>query len=182
MHENGKRDCMNRCILGLDKALSIFGKALVGVLACGVIISVILRYVFSIAFVSSEELLTMVFVATTFFGAALGLRENEHIAVNSFTDKMPEKAKRVCSILAQVFIIIVSVFMIYFSIRMIQKVGKVPSPATRIPRGFYYGLMPVSFVITIFYAIVNILKLYVPIAEPVKGYKEDFELGLEGEA
>ena len=170
---------MNKFILGLDKVLSMLGKALVAILASGVIISVILRYVFSIAFVSSEELLTMVFVATTFFGAALGLREGEHIAVNNFTAIMPDKLKKFCNVLAEVFIIIVSAVMIYFSIRMIQKVGKVTSPATGIARGYYYSLMPISFVITIFYAVVNILKLYIHIDEPIKGYKEDFELGLE---
>jgi len=170
---------MNKFILGVDKVLSILGKTLVAVLACGVIISVILRYVFSIAFVSSEELLTMVFVATTFFGAALGLREGEHIAVNNFTAKMPDKLKKLCNILVQVFIIIVSVVMIYYSIRMIQKVGRVTSPATGIARGYYYSIIPISFVITIFYAIVNILKLYIHIDEPLKGYKEDFELGIE---
>jgi len=176
---------MNKFILGVDKVLSILGKALVAVLASGVIISVILRYLFSIAFVSSEELLTMVFVATTFFGAALGLREGEHIAVNNFTAMMPDKLKKLCNILVQVFIIILSVVMIYYSIRIIRKVGGVPSPATGIARGFYYSLMPISFVITIFYAVVNILKLYIHIDEPVKGYKEDFELGMkimEGEA
>ena len=176
---------MNKFILGVDKVLSIFGKALVGILAVGIIISVILRYVFSIAFVSSEELLTMVFVATTFFGAALGLRENEHIAVNNFTAMMSDKMKKLCSLLVQVIIIVVSFFMIYYSIRMIQKVGKVPSVATGIPRGYYYGMMPVSFVITIFYALVNIAKLYLPIADPIKGYKDDFELEMvtiEGDA
>ncbi len=176
---------MNTFILGVDKTLSILGKVLVAILASGVIISVILRYVFSIAFVSSEELLTMVFVATTFFGAALGLREGEHIAVNNFTAMMGDRLKRVCSLLTEIVIIIVSAVMIYYSIRMIQKVGKVPSPATGIARGYYYSLMPISFVVTIFYALVNILKLYMHIEEPVKGYKDDFELGmevLEGEA
>jgi TRAP-type C4-dicarboxylate transport system permease small subunit len=170
---------MNRFILGLDKVLSILGKALVGLLAGGIIVSVILRYVFSIAFVSSEELLTMVFVATTFFGAALGLREGEHIAVTSFVSMMPEKLKKVCAILAQAFIIIVSCVMIYYSIRIIRKVGGIPSPATGIRRGIFYSYMPVTFAITIFYSIVNILKLFVHIDDPVKGYKEDFELGME---
>ena len=170
---------MNKFILGLDNVLSILGKALVAILASGVIISVILRYVFSIAFVSSEELLTMVFVATTFFGAALGLREGEHIAVNNFTAMMGERMKRVCAILVEVFIIIVSVVMIIYSMRMIQKVGGVISPATGIARGYYYILMPISFVITIFYAVVNILKLYMHIDDPIKGYKDDFELDME---
>ena len=170
---------MNKIILGIDKLLSIFGKVLVAILACGVIVSVILRYVFSISFVSSEELLTMVFVATTFFGAALGLRENEHIAVTNFTEKMPGRARKFCSIIGQLVIIFVAIVMIYYSFRMIAKVGEVPSPATKIPRGYYYAIMPISFVITIFYALVNIAKHFVPIVDPIKGYKEDFELDQE---
>lgn len=63
---------MKKLILGIDRFLSVVGIALTAILAAGVIISVILRYVFSIAFVQSEELLTMVFVATTFFGPLLG--------------------------------------------------------------------------------------------------------------
>ncbi len=86
---------MKKLILGIDRFLSVVGIALTAILAAGVIISVILRYVFSIAFVQSEELLTMVFVATTFFGAALGLRESEHIAVSNFVSAMPAKPRKV---------------------------------------------------------------------------------------
>ncbi len=175
---------MKKFIMGVDKFLSVFGIALSAVLAAGVIISVLLRYVFSIAFVSSEELLTMVFVATTFFGAALGLREQEHIAITNFVSAMPAKPKKICTIVAQGIIIIVSIAMIYYSYRMIMKVGKVPSPATGIPRGYYYAIIPISFLFTIFYGVLNILKEFIEIPEPEKGYKEDFELGFanaEGE-
>ncbi|MCK7482867.1 MAG: TRAP transporter small permease subunit [Candidatus Moduliflexus flocculans] len=54
----------------------------VGLRAAGVIISVFLRCVFGVSFAWAEELMTMVFIATTFFGAALGLREGEHIAIS----------------------------------------------------------------------------------------------------
>ncbi|MBZ4673987.1 MAG: TRAP-type C4-dicarboxylate transport system, small permease component [Spirochaeta sp.] len=169
---------MKKLILGIDRFLSVVGIALTAILATGVIISVILRYVFSIAFVQSEELLTMVFVATTFFGAALGLRESEHIAVSNFVSAMPAKPRKVFAVIGQVVIIVVSLVMIYYSYRMIMKVGKVPSPATGIPRGYYYAMIPISFLFTIFYAVVNILKEFIDIPEPVKGYKDDYELGL----
>lgn len=175
---------MKKLIMGIDKFLSVFGIALCAILTAGVIISVILRYVFSIAFVWSEELLTIVFVATTFFGAALGLREQEHIAITNFVSVMPAKSKKICSIIDQGIIILVSLAMIYYSYRMIMKVGNVPSPATGIPRGYYYAIIPISFLFTIFYGVVNILKEFVDIPEPEKWYKEDFELGFadtEGE-
>ena len=169
---------MKKLILGIDRFLSVVGIALTAILATGVIISVILRYVFSIAFVQSEELLTMVFVATTFFGAALGLRESEHIAVSNFVSAMPAKPRKVFAIIGQVVIIVVSLGMIYYSYRMIMKVGKVPSPATGIPRGYYYAMIPISFLFTIFYGVVNILKEFIDIPQPVKGYKDDYELGM----
>jgi hypothetical protein len=39
-------------------------------------------------------------------------------------------------------------------------------------------MIPISFLFTIFYAVVNILKEFIDIPEPVKGYKDDYELGL----
>lgn len=172
---------MKKLILGTDRLLSAFGIALNAVLAGGVVISVFLRYFFSIAFVQSEELLTMVFVATTFFGAALGLREGDHIAITNFVDATGERTRRIVAIITQVVIIFVSIIMILYSIRMIQKVGRVPSPATGISRGWYYAIMPISFVFTIFYSVVNIIGQFIDIPEPDKGFEDDSELGFQGE-
>ena len=90
---------MKQLILRTDTFLSIFGITLNAILASGVIISVFLRYFFSIAFVQSEELLTMVFVATTFFGSALGLREGDHIAITNFVDNASGRSRRIFAIL-----------------------------------------------------------------------------------
>lgn len=150
----------------VDTIFSWLGKILVGFLASGVILSVLLRYIFSIAFVWSEELLTMVFVATTFFGAALGLREREHIAITVFVENASRKVRNIFFVLVNVVIIFVSVFVIIYSIRMIGKVGNVPSPATGIVRGVYYAMIPISFVLTAFYAIVGVLGCFLTSAEP----------------
>ena len=170
---------MDKVIVFVDRVLSLLGKALVGVLASGVIVSVLLRYVFSISFVWSEEILTMVFVATTFFGAALGLREHEHIAITHFVDKLPRGPRRILSVLSNAVIILVASFVFYYSLRMIQKVGKVPSPATGIVKGAYYSMVPISFLITIFYAVVDSIGQFRPLVAPMKGYKDDDEIPMD---
>ena len=172
---------MKKLILGTDRFLSTFGIILNAVLASGVVISVILRYFFSIAFVESEELLTMVFVATTFFGSALGLREGDHIAITNFVDLASEKKRRIFAIICQVIVIFVSVVMFYYSLRMIAKVGKVPSPATVSKRGWYYAIIPISFVFTIFYSVVDIVGQFISIPSPNKGFEDDSELGFKGD-
>jgi TRAP-type transport system small permease protein len=170
---------MDKVIVFLDRILSLLGKALVGVLASGVIVSVLLRYVFSISFVWSEEILTMVFVATTFFGAALGLREHEHIAITQFIDKLPARGRRIMSVVINSIIIIVSAYVFYYSLRMIQKVGKVPSPATGIIKGVYYSMVPISFLLTIFYAVIDSIGQFRPVVAPMKGYKDDDEIPMD---
>jgi len=177
----GKWDCMKKLILGTDRFLSTFGIVLNAVLAGGVVISVLLRYFFSIAFVESEELLTMVFVATTFFGSALGLREGDHIAITNFVELAGAQKRRIIAIICQVVVIFVSAFMIYYSLRMIAKVGRVPSPATGIKRGWYYAIIPTSFVFTIFYSVVDIVGQFITIPAPDKGFEDDSELGFKGD-
>ena len=170
---------MDKVIVFIDRVLSLLGKALVGVLASGVIVSVLLRYVFSISFVWSEEILTMVFVATTFFGAALGLREHEHIAITHFVDRLPRPMRRILLVLSNAVIIVVAAFVFYYSVRMIQKVGRVPSPATGIIKGVYYSMVPISFLLTIFYAVVDSIGQFKPVVAPMKGYKDDDELPVD---
>lgn len=168
---------MKKLITTVDTILSAFGILLSGVLTSGVIISVILRYFFSISFVQSEELLTIVFITTTFFGAALGLREKEHIAILNFVELFNERMQKALNIIVQLIIIFVSLIMIIYGIRMMQKVGGIPSAATGIKKGIYYSIMPISFTFAIFYCLTNILSLFIDIPEAKKGFQDDSELG-----
>jgi TRAP-type C4-dicarboxylate transport system permease small subunit len=127
----------------------------------------------------SEEILTMVFVATTFFGAALGLREHEHIAITHFVDRLPRPMRRILLVASNTVIIVVAAFVFYYSVRMIQKVGRVPSPATGIIKGVYYSMVPISFLLTIFYAVVDSIGQFKPVVAPMKGYKDDDELPVD---
>jgi TRAP-type C4-dicarboxylate transport system permease small subunit len=153
-------------LLYIDGGLAILLGSLVGTLTFGVILSVVLRYFFGISFAWAEELLTIVFIATTFFGAALGLREKEHIAINLVPESAPPAIKKAMAIIICAAIIIVSIFIFRYSTAWIARVGKVPSPATGISNGTFYTIVPISFGITIFYAIVQILSEFMPIDPP----------------
>jgi len=156
---------LNKVIHWVDVGHSIVLTLLVGFLTSGVIISVFLRYVFNIAFTWSEELLTISFVATTFLGASLGMREKEHIAIDYFTSKLP-RLHKVINTLVMLIVIVVAVFAFDNSLKWISKVGKIPSPATGVPNGTFYLVVPISFAFTIFYAIINILAEFISIDPP----------------
>lgn len=155
----------NALVRYLDKALAVFLGVLVGVLTTSVILTVILRYVLGVSFAWAEELMTMVFIATTFFGAALGLRENEHIAIALPSEGHPLR-RRVLSVIVMLVIIAISTFVLLYARIWIERVGRVPSPATGIESGFFYSIVPISFGIVIFYAAVHILSEFAAIDPP----------------
>lgn len=158
---------LNRILRGMDKALADILTALTGILFLGVIVSVILRYFFGLSSAWSEELLTMCFIATTFFGASLCLREKEHISIAMISDSGSVVKKKFYSILRTAIVIVVCAVIFYYSVLWIKKVGKVPSPATGIPNGIFYLIVPVSFGLTILYAVADILAEFIQIDQPI---------------
>jgi TRAP-type C4-dicarboxylate transport system permease small subunit len=172
----------NALVRLFDKALAVLLGVLVGGLAVGVIASVILRYLFNVSFAWAEESLTMVFIATTFFGAALGLREGEHIAISLPSGKGAVALRAFLRILSMAVIVVVSWFVFKYSRLWISKVGTIPSPATGIENGVFYAIVPISFGITIFYAVLHIVSEFVGIEPPVtkSRFDGDVETGDAG--
>ena len=109
---------MNRTLKLMDSIISMILILLVGFLACGVTVTVVLRYFFGLSFSTLEELLTMAFIFTTLFGSALAIREKQHISIAFLADKIagndPVK-KTISTILIDASIIFVCAVMIFFS-------------------------------------------------------------------
>lgn len=171
-HGQGKRmgkksggSWLNTLLHSLDKTLAILLGALVFILATGVMISVFLRYVFGVSFAWAEELLTMTFIGTTFFGSALGIREEEHISLGIFKPKNPILRRLFIGINSILLILILS-FVFYYSLQWIAKVGSVPSPSMGIKYLYFYIMVPVSFALSIFYAFCNMLGLFMHLDPP----------------
>lgn len=80
---------MKKYVHWLDTILSWWCIILMGTLTIGIILSVLLRYLFGVTFVWAEASITMLFIGTTYFGAVLGVRENEHININFLVERLP---------------------------------------------------------------------------------------------
>ena len=125
---------MNRLVKFADRVLSVWCILLMTVLTTGVIASVFLRYVLNLFFVESEEALTLIFVATTYFGMALGVRERDHIAITYFADIAPPRVRTGIRIF--IMVIVISAVVFRQSLIWIAKVGGIPSPSLSEPRDF----------------------------------------------
>jgi TRAP-type C4-dicarboxylate transport system permease small subunit len=164
---------MKKLLGGIDKAMFFWCKLLTGILACSMIVSVFLRYVFDLTFVWAEEFITMVFIATTFFGAAVATRENEHISIDSLIEVLPEKVRMLLNIFSHLVISVVLGFVFYYSLNWIEKAGDLLTPGLRVPEKYFYYIVPVSSLLIIFYAVRKIISMVLALKSASSSRKEN---------
>ncbi|MGC9313425.1 MAG: TRAP transporter small permease [Sediminispirochaetaceae bacterium] len=150
---------MNRLFEKMDRGLILFCMFLTGILALTIIFTVFLRYVFGITFVWAEEVITYLFIGTTFFGAALVTKENEHISIPALLEALPRTPRKVLSVFGLIVSIIVVLFLLSKSLIWIEKAGKLVTPGLRVPERIFYYMVPISCVLMIFYSLRQIFAV-----------------------
>jgi TRAP-type C4-dicarboxylate transport system permease small subunit len=146
----------SRLIKCLDRFLSFWIIMLIGLMTVIVILAVILRYFFSISFIWSEELVTMLFIGFSFFGCISAVKEKEHIGIDFIVQSFTSKTRQIFKILASVISIIVLTVVIYASILWIPVAGTINTPGLQLPYYLFYSIIPVSFVLMILYELMSI--------------------------
>ena len=172
---------MNKFLKVLDKILSVILIALVAFIAIGVSGTVVARYFFGYSSTAFEEFLTVAFVLIVFFGAALSIREKQHISITYLIDKS-KKHRAVFDIIDYVIIALINVALCYYSIVWISKIGHTISPASGLKMGYYYIAVPITSAIAVFYCIIEILQHFIKIDDADKGYLTDDVLPGDEEA
>ena len=127
---------------------------------------VFLRYVFSISFVWTEELITFLFLATTYFGLVLGVKYDEHIKIEFLTERYGRVGKAISDIAIALIVIFVQVIVLNASITWIDRVGNVLSPGMRIPNKIIYSMLPISCVLVTLYELLKIRGVVLDILNP----------------
>jgi len=164
---------MRKLLLGLDKTISVILSILVAYLAIGVLLTVFLRYLFGISYGWFEESLTTGFIFITFLGAALSVREHQHIAITYFLDRSTGRKHLILQVLVELIIIVVSLVITIYSIKWIRAVGNTISPASGVMKGVYYSMVTISSLLTILYCILEIVGYFIPIPPCEMGYQND---------
>ena len=71
-----------------------------------VIVNILLRYIFNINFIFMQELVMYLHAFIFLFGISICLKENSHVRIDVFSNKLDAKAKKYIEILGTVFLII----------------------------------------------------------------------------
>ena len=150
---------MKRFIRLLDRVLHIGSFGLAACMTISVIVSVFLRYIFGITFVWAEEVITMLFISTTFFGGALAVREKEHIGITTFLTVLPKRVGDFLSVLGLCIVAAVQVFVIKTSFDWIGQIGSRLTAGLRVEIRYFYYMVPTSAALILVYVLWNIFTV-----------------------
>lgn len=170
MKNTGKK--IYQCYVGV-------GIAAMGFVAAGVIFAVLMRNFFNISFTFLEELITLAFTFTTFWGIGICILENEHVVIDFFFAKWPKRVQRWMNVVNYLIVLTALVLLQYYAIEWIAVAGKTISNGLRIKYMYIYGIMPIGVGLSLVCVLVKIYSLVKEIdldfLKPVyEEEKEDF--------
>ncbi len=140
----------------IDRLITLWCMLLMSAMTIVVILSVFFRYVFSISYVWSEELITMLFIGASFFGCILAVKDKAHIVVDLVLEKLPPLGLKAANIAISLVNIFVQVVLIDASVVWIEMAGNSPTPGMRLPSYIFYSFLPITSAFIILYEILGI--------------------------
>ena len=115
---------MNNFQLLIEKIINIISKLLVYILLSMiglVILTIFLRYFFSIGSISIQELIMYFHASIFMLGISYTYKENSHVKIDIFYNKLSEKNKKILSIIGGILLIIpFGIFIIFISFDMVS--------------------------------------------------------------
>lgn len=143
----------------LGRALEIIITICLSAVVIITFLQVVFRYVFKQPLGWSQEVLMVCFVYSVLFGAALAIKNSEHLQVNIF-EKMPKMIEKVFKALEFTVVIVVIVCLLYFGFGLVmdnfdsgQVLGMVP-----IKKAYVYMAIPISALFMLYYQIKKVYK------------------------
>lgn len=128
----------------LEKYLSI---GLFGMMIFLCVLQVVFRYLINTSLAWTEELARYCFIASIYFGASYGIKNDEHIRVEIFNSILPKKAAFCLRTIANVIWLLFSLYIVYIGVDMCQTfvMRGQTTPTLHLPTGYVYGIVPVGF-------------------------------------
>lgn len=133
--------------------------ALFVVVIAGVALQVFFRYVLNSPLTWSEELSRLAFTWMLFLGLCLAEKDNIHIAVDFFVDRMPASVQKPLRVAVEVFCIAILLTVVYYSIQFIEMQRAMRSVALDISMAYFTLAVPVGCLLFAIYKFQTIARI-----------------------
>jgi TRAP-type C4-dicarboxylate transport system permease small subunit len=133
----GERDWVAR-------VLELLMQVSLGAILAMIFLLVVLRYVFHTTIIGGNEATQVAFVFASVFAAALALRDDEHIAVRFFTDRLAADTRAAVAIVRWLLLMCINLLLFVYSLVWIRQTGDFLMPALGLPQWVAQISVPVG--------------------------------------
>ncbi|OGA76334.1 MAG: C4-dicarboxylate ABC transporter permease [Betaproteobacteria bacterium RIFCSPLOWO2_12_FULL_65_14] len=157
MAERGPRARIERFVDWVGRCTSWLALVIVALMS----VNVVLRYLFSIGSVWSQELEWHLLVPLILFGCAYAMRHGEHVRVDIIYGGFSEKNKGLVDLLSALLMVAIAALFIWYSLHYVQQAYVIdegsPDPGGIPHRYLLKGLLPVGFALLLVQALASAL-------------------------
>ena len=137
-----------------DSAADLVLVVLCGAMVVIVLAAVFCRYVLNHSLVWSDEVVRYLFVWFTLLGAAIALRDREHIRVEYFVELLPAGPRRVVELVMLLGVLLFYLAMLVLGLMWVYETRGTSTSALKWPLNwFFYAALPVSAVLGSWYSL-----------------------------
>lgn len=158
---------------GIDLVLS---SACAVIFAAMVVIGtyqIVTRFIFRRPSTVSEELLTYSFTWMALLASAYVFGKRDHMRMGFAADKLGKGSQRVLNIISEILIIILAgSVMVYGGVTIMNLTMTQSTASLGIPMGVVYTIIPLSGVLIVIYAVLNIMDLLAGVESAQREVKE----------
>ena len=105
----------------------------------------------------TEELARLLVIWLTFLGSSLAIHEKMHLGVRYFVSLASEKYQRFIDLFIHILMIIFFSIISVYGFKLTMAAMDTTSSTLQLPMGLYYAVIPVSFVFSIYFVVIDIL-------------------------
>lgn len=141
---------------------SLFEKVAIGSLVAMIIIvtlQVFTRKLFHYVLFWSEEITLLMLIWFSFMGIAVGVREKLHLAIESFTDKLPKSVIKVIDKFVLLCTIAFGFYLLKYGWDFTVLMKDSTLPATQLSNAWSYAVMPITGLMTMIYAFLQLIGI-----------------------
>ncbi|AFH59487.1 TRAP transporter small permease [Paenibacillus caseinilyticus] len=124
-----------------------------------VTVQVLTRKLFNYVLPWSEEVTLLLLVWFAFIGIAIGFRERLHLAIDSFTAKLPPLANQVLDKVIYAVTLAFGFYLVVSGTEFTQLMHESRLAATGLPNSIIYVIMPITGVLVCIYSFLQLIGM-----------------------
>ena len=129
------------------------------ILVCIVFMQVFTRYVLKFTPLWSEETSVILLIWLGFITMAIGVKKGMHLSISAVVNLLPKSFQKVIFYFDELAVMLFGVILFIYGKDLAEQTMSSTLPATQLPEGVLYSILPISGFLIIIYTIVRIIDL-----------------------